>query len=121
MTSTLTDYRSLSSCNCGWQRASPCKPRIPTRHRFRICAINNQESGSRFKEALQKGQPKFGVFLNSGNPLAAEQLSCSGYDWVLVLPCPTCYFQTSIHTFPTPIPHFIDFSRPDNLLARVFR
>jgi 4-hydroxy-2-oxoheptanedioate aldolase len=40
--------------------------------------------GFTFKEDLRKGTPKIGIFLNSGSPVVAEQLSFSGYDWLLV-------------------------------------
>ena len=42
------------------------------------------ESGKEFKAELKAGKPKMGLFLNSGSPTIAEQLSCSGYDWLLV-------------------------------------
>jgi 4-hydroxy-2-oxoheptanedioate aldolase len=41
-------------------------------------------SGSEFKQQLRAGQPKLGLFLNSHSPTVAEQLSFSGYDWLLV-------------------------------------
>lgn len=41
-------------------------------------------SGYSFKTALKEGQSKFGIFVNSGSPVIAEQLSFSGYDWLLV-------------------------------------
>jgi len=37
-----------------------------------------------FKESLRKGKKAFGLFLNSGSPTIAGQLSHSGYDWLLV-------------------------------------
>ena len=42
------------------------------------------QTGAEFKAELQAGQPKFGIFVNSVSPTVAEQLSCSGYDWLLV-------------------------------------
>ena len=42
------------------------------------------ESGKVFKEELHAGKPKMGLFLNSSSPTIAEQLSCAGYDWLLV-------------------------------------
>lgn len=41
-------------------------------------------SGYAFKTALKEGKSKFGIFINSGSPVIAEQLSFSGYDWLLV-------------------------------------
>ena len=41
-------------------------------------------SGSEFKKQLREGRPKLGLFLNSHSPTVAEQLSHSGYDWLLV-------------------------------------
>lgn len=41
-------------------------------------------SGYAFKTALKEGKSKFGIFVNSGSPVIAEQLSFSGYDWLLV-------------------------------------
>lgn len=41
-------------------------------------------SGSEFKKQLRAGQPKMGLFLNAHTPTIAEQLSYSGYDWLLV-------------------------------------
>jgi len=41
-------------------------------------------TGRAFKEELLSGRPKFGLFVNSGSPHVAEQLSHSGYDWLLV-------------------------------------
>lgn len=41
-------------------------------------------AGKAFKDALKKGSPKYGLFLNSGSPVVAEQLSYSSYDWLLV-------------------------------------
>ncbi len=41
-------------------------------------------SGYSFKTALKEGKSKFGIFVNSGSPVIAEQLSFSGYDWLLV-------------------------------------
>ena len=41
-------------------------------------------SGSEFKKELREGRPKLGLFLNSHSPTVAEQLSHSGYDWLLV-------------------------------------
>ncbi len=41
-------------------------------------------SGSEFKKQLREGKPKLGLFLNAHSPTLAEQLSFSGYDWLLV-------------------------------------
>ena len=41
-------------------------------------------SGAEFKKQLREGQPKMGLFLNAHSPTLAEQLSFSGYDWLLV-------------------------------------
>lgn len=41
-------------------------------------------SGEVFKQQLKEGTPKFGLFVNSGSTVVAEQLSMSGYDWLLV-------------------------------------
>ena len=41
-------------------------------------------SGADFKKQLQQGIPKMGLFVNSHSPTVAEQLSHSGYDWLLV-------------------------------------
>jgi 4-hydroxy-2-oxoheptanedioate aldolase len=41
-------------------------------------------TGLEFKNQLRQGQPKLGIFVNSHSPTIAEQLSFSGYDWLLV-------------------------------------
>jgi 4-hydroxy-2-oxoheptanedioate aldolase len=41
-------------------------------------------SGAEFKKQLREGKPKLGLFLNAHSPTVAEQLSFSGYDWLLV-------------------------------------
>jgi 4-hydroxy-2-oxoheptanedioate aldolase len=41
-------------------------------------------TGAEFKKQLRAGTPKLGIFLNAHSPTAAEQLSHSGYDWLLV-------------------------------------
>jgi 4-hydroxy-2-oxoheptanedioate aldolase len=41
-------------------------------------------TGAEFKKQLRAGTPKLGIFLNSHSPTVAEQLSYSGYDWLLV-------------------------------------
>ena len=41
-------------------------------------------SGAEFKQELRSGTPKLGLFINSHSPTVAEQLSHSGYDWLLV-------------------------------------
>ena len=41
-------------------------------------------SGEDFKKEMLGGAPKMGLFLNSHSPTVAEQLSHSGYDWLLV-------------------------------------
>ena len=49
-------------------------------------ATNSTEvlTGAEFKKQLRAGRPKLGIFLNSHSPTVAEQLSHSGYDWLLV-------------------------------------
>ena len=42
------------------------------------------QSGSEFKAALRRGEPRIGLFVNSVSTLVAEQLAFSGYDWLLV-------------------------------------
>ena len=54
--------------------------RTTTQNRMSIA----DESGKVFKAELKAGKPKMGLFLNSGSPTIAEQLSCAGYDWLLV-------------------------------------
>jgi 4-hydroxy-2-oxoheptanedioate aldolase len=41
-------------------------------------------TGKEFKSQLREGRPKLGLFVNSHSPTVAEQLACSGYDWLLV-------------------------------------
>ena len=41
-------------------------------------------TGAEFKKQLRAGTPKLGIFLNAHSPTVAEQLSFSGYDWLLV-------------------------------------
>ena len=41
-------------------------------------------SGAELKKQLRAGTPKLGLFLNAHSPTIAEQLACSGYDWLLV-------------------------------------
>ena len=41
-------------------------------------------SGADFKKQLRAGIPKMGIFLNAHSPTVAEQLSYSGYDWLLI-------------------------------------
>jgi len=41
-------------------------------------------TGAEFKKQLRAGAPKMGLFLNAHSPTLAEQLSHSGYDWLLV-------------------------------------
>jgi len=41
-------------------------------------------SGADFKQQLREGTPKMGLFLNAHSPTIAEQLSHTGYDWLLV-------------------------------------
>jgi 4-hydroxy-2-oxoheptanedioate aldolase len=41
-------------------------------------------TGAEFKKQLRSGTPKLGIFLNAHSPTVAEQLSHSGYDWLLV-------------------------------------
>lgn len=41
-------------------------------------------TGEQFKADLSAKQAKFGIFLNSNSTIVAEQLSFSGYDWLLI-------------------------------------
>lgn len=50
----------------------------------RIARQVSNVTGKQFKEALKKGETKIGLFINSGSPVIAEQLSQSKYDWLLV-------------------------------------
>jgi 4-hydroxy-2-oxoheptanedioate aldolase len=43
-----------------------------------------KDRGYNFKQEMLSGSPKFGLFINSGSPVIAEQLSYGGYDWLLV-------------------------------------
>jgi len=43
-----------------------------------------KQSGEHFKAELRQGKPKYGVFVNSGSPAIAGQLSHLGYDWLLI-------------------------------------
>jgi len=43
-----------------------------------------RDHGSEFKTELLEKKPKFGIFVNSGSATVAEQLSHSGYDWLLI-------------------------------------
>lgn len=45
---------------------------------------NTSLTGADFKQQMRAGTPKMGLFLNSHSPTVAEQLSHSGYDWLLV-------------------------------------
>ena len=40
--------------------------------------------GEQFKKELKAKKPKMGIFLNSASSTVAEQISNSGYDWLLV-------------------------------------
>jgi len=42
------------------------------------------QSGEEFKAELRAGKPKYGIFVNSASSAIANQLSQSGYDWLLV-------------------------------------
>jgi 4-hydroxy-2-oxoheptanedioate aldolase len=46
--------------------------------------MSEVRTGAEFKKELRAGTPKFGLFVNSHSPTVAEQLSHSGYDWLLV-------------------------------------
>lgn len=46
--------------------------------------VSYSEKGFAFKNELREGKTKLGIFLNSASPIIAEQLSFSGYDWLLV-------------------------------------
>lgn len=41
-------------------------------------------TGDQFRQELKADKTKMGLFLNSNSPVVAEQLSFSGYDWLLV-------------------------------------
>jgi 4-hydroxy-2-oxoheptanedioate aldolase len=41
-------------------------------------------TGAEFKKQLRAGIPKMGLFVNSSSPTVVEQLSFTGYDWLLV-------------------------------------
>jgi 4-hydroxy-2-oxoheptanedioate aldolase len=43
-----------------------------------------RDRGQTFKSELLAKNPKFGIFLNSASSTVAEQVSHSGYDWLLV-------------------------------------
>lgn len=44
----------------------------------------NSQTGAEFKADLHSGKVKFGIFVNSHSTTVAEQMSFSGYDWLLV-------------------------------------
>jgi len=46
--------------------------------------VTGSLTGAEFKKQLRAGTPKLGIFLNAHSPTVAEQLSHSGYDWLLV-------------------------------------
>lgn len=46
--------------------------------------MHASQTGAEFKKQLRAGTPKLGLFLNAHSPTIAEQLSHSGYDWLLV-------------------------------------
>lgn len=46
--------------------------------------MSHTASGADFKNELRSGNPKMGLFVNSHSPTIAEQLSHTGYDWLLV-------------------------------------
>ena len=41
-------------------------------------------TGAEFKAALQRGEHKIGLFINSHSPTVAEQMAHSGFDWLLI-------------------------------------
>jgi len=43
-----------------------------------------KQSGEQFKAELRDGKTKYGIFINSGSPAVAAQLSHLGYDWLLL-------------------------------------
>jgi 4-hydroxy-2-oxoheptanedioate aldolase len=43
-----------------------------------------RDAGLLFKQDLQKGIPKIGIFLDASSHVMAEQISYAGYDWLLV-------------------------------------
>eukprot|EP01043_Picozoa_sp_COSAG02_P088916 COSAG02_NODE_25958_length_644_cov_1.315596_1_plen_117_part_01 len=44
----------------------------------------DSQTGAEFKADLHSGKVKFGIFVNSHSTTVAEQMSFSGYDWLLV-------------------------------------
>jgi 4-hydroxy-2-oxoheptanedioate aldolase len=43
-----------------------------------------RDQGFLFKQDLENGKAKVGIFINGSSPVIAEQLSFAGYDWLLV-------------------------------------
>ena len=41
-------------------------------------------NGAEWKQSMREGKPSMGLFLNAHSPTVAEQLSHSGYDWLLI-------------------------------------
>jgi 4-hydroxy-2-oxoheptanedioate aldolase len=41
----------------------------------RLARSVSKQTGKQFKDSLKKGESKFGLFLNSGSSVIAEQLS----------------------------------------------
>jgi hypothetical protein len=65
--------RLSSSCHC---------PHHSSTTTFHIKM--SKQTGEAFKNELKANKPKFGIFVNGASPVIAEQLSYSGYDWLLV-------------------------------------
>jgi hypothetical protein len=49
-----------------------------------LTAGTMRSGGEQWKNDLRKGTRSIGLFLNSGSPTIAGQLSTAGYDWLLV-------------------------------------
>ena len=70
-------YRGLGSCVCR-------NPQLRVVANTTGQRGTNSQTGAEFKADLHSGKVKFGIFVNSASPTVAEQLSFSGYDWLLV-------------------------------------
>ncbi len=51
---------------------------------FNARDLDKEQKAEKLKEDLRANKPKMGIFLNSASPTIAEQISNSGYDWLLV-------------------------------------
>jgi 4-hydroxy-2-oxoheptanedioate aldolase len=59
------------------------RPNHETRDR-KAFQMSEPPSGAEFKKHLKNHMPKMGLFSNSHSPTVVEQLSHSGYDWLLI-------------------------------------